>query len=208
MSKGRPDALHRFLIERSRDGSLVAEAMRHAEPFIAATRRGRFTLRHADRTDAAVVYDALHPATGITFRELVAISADGPPEKPRWMTAEAYWRCLPESLGIGIRSHVEIAFGDRLWKGFRGDEGIALNEVFYPALGWPLAAAVRAGIPELCWSRTIETLRTSLFYLLGLALIGDEDGVCRLIPLLDLSRGLIPLGNKKDEPDVLIVLVA
>ena len=71
----------------------------------------------------------------------------------------------------------------------------------FPKPGWMSEAAYRASLGA--------NLRESLFCCLGFALAGDRERAERLARVVEsYADGVMPLSFKRDEPNVLLVLVA
>ena len=197
-----------FLAENGRDPAFTVEALKPLEPLFQEIRRKRYPLRPESEFDTAAGLSVLSDVTGRTVGQIVLLSAAAPLGKPRWMAEAAYWRCLPESLGPGIRSAVEIAYGDALWRRPPGPEWSGFCEVFETAVARPLAAAVRHSLPEVFQFRVIEGIRSALQYYLAFVMTGDRLHAARLQPLIGLLSRATPLGEKIDEPGTWLVLVA
>lgn len=181
-----PEALKRFLLDNAKDKTLVLGAFKELQPFFAKAETGVYDLFPASELVASEMAQAISLAIGKKVEKVIFVSEAHPFPKPEWMSQGAYENSLGDSLGGG-------SLGDSLGGG-------NLESSLWRSLRDNFWGSLRDSLGSSLWR--------SLFYFTGFALAGKKEEVARLTPLVKLLPKAIPLGEKKDEPGVWLVLVA
>lgn len=178
--------------------------------------QGGYPLKPADELNPDEIARAISQATGQEVREVVLVSLSATSPRPRWMTAQVF-------RGHFVAGLLD-SFGNDLWadlsqissgNDIRGGSQKDLRKSFRSSLGDRLGASLRASLKNVLWGsftesavnrfvgdRELDLIGTTLSRYLEAELAGDS----RLRSLVRLLPHCLPLGKKKDEPGVWLVL--
>jgi len=155
---------------------------------------------------------AIELAAGVETKGGVFISRRRPLDRPRWMTEEAYAagfaacsheaisRCVGGGIGVGLRRRYSETLTRELPAATREYLVASLRQLLCASL-WQ---EYRGGLKGLLFAAVWDIL---LFFC-QLVLVGDAEGARHLSRLVEYLPGAVPLGEKKDEPGVWLIMVA
>jgi hypothetical protein len=139
--------------------------------------------------------------TGIQVSRCAVVSASRPFPKPEWMSEAAY--------RASLRTSLRASLGDSLWYNLEDSLGDRLGDSLRDSLRDSLGDILGASLRDSLGASLEDSLGDSLFCCLGFALAGDRERAERLARVVEsYADGVMPLSFKRDEPNVLLVLVA
>lgn len=151
-----------------------------------------------DGSDVRLAIAALTSAFGEAVQRVNMVSSGSFLPQPIWMDEETYdeirdiaWGHLCEgALGPKVEQFLDSVFKDKV--DTDNDGVIELADV----------------LNDIQLDSTNDVLREVLLYYLSLAIVGDNESVARLTPLVELLPYHLPLGEKSEESGTWIVLTA
>lgn len=189
--------LVRSIVTRQRAGRAVHSIVRRFEPIIRRIEKGVYPLTSAERLDAGHVARVIEGVIGRSIARVVFVSESCPIPKPEWMTDENYrYICRNTDIRQNIGETLASCLRER--SKYDGD-GIPFANV---------GVGIIAGVSESLSHSRLASIGACVFFFGRAAVFGDKDDLRRLGDLIELLPKAIPLGEKKDEDGVWLVLSA
>lgn len=167
-------------------------------------------------------------ATGEVVSKVLFISLDNPFFKPDWMTENAYFDSLENSLQIASHCDLIAKINIIFWEDV--EYRLRIKQELFDHIDISLIRDLACVVMDdfnfslinntqnAGWLNFVLSLvhdlefgfkneiRMSLFYYLCYCLLNDQEKIARLKPLMDLWNQCLPLGFKKGEPGTLLVI--
>ena len=191
------DDLRGFLTEKAVKGVDVDALMATMEPFFQIAESGVCPLKPAGELDAKSVAKVIATATNTEVTRVEFVSQANPFPKPGWMTEAVYREAIKAGIWDSIGTSLEDIFWDILEAGFRD----SIEDSLWDSIRAGFGDSIEDSFGVILWA-----IWTGLFCYFGYGIINNQKVVIRLKPLVDLLPSAIPLGVKKDEPGVWLVL--
>jgi hypothetical protein len=204
---------------------LVPEQMVTLHPYYAYARHGHYALHTADKIDVAACCGAISLVTGRAVTGVRFVSLTDPYPPPVWMPATAsavvfrpgqltsvrrevlsgIGNCTGQTLSSALSVDVNANLGGRLSDDTRVRIAYRLHTVVQPPLLAGLGTRVMEAFGNYVWTRCLSV---PLYTFVGFTLLGDDAGLRRLTPMMELLPKAIPLGETRGEEGVWLVLAA
>ena len=211
MAPTYPGTVTQYLIDACHDEALVKAAFPAVAPFFQIAADNAYRLRPGPEIDATEAHATVERLTDGAIAKIETVSFTEPFPKPDWMSLTAYARAFhaglsgatTSNLSSILRETCEVDIRRRLtpasWANFGSFLHSNLMDQLFKTFGRSFGA-----MGELLWGGVARSL--NCFF--GFILLKDAAGIDRLTPLLCLLVKAIPLGEKRDQPGVWLILTA
>lgn len=189
--------LVRSVVTRKNVSRVAMTFMRQFEPLIKRIEKGVYPLAPAHTIHAEHVAKAIEGAIGRPVSDVVFVSEACPLPKPEWMTEENYRHiCRHTDIRQNLRDTLASCLRER--SEYDGDD------IPFANIGVGLVADISE---SLSYSR-LASIGACVFFFGRAVVFGDRGDLERLGKLLEILPHSIPLGEKKDQDGVWLVLCA
>lgn len=171
--------------------------VRQFEPLIKRIEKGVYPLAPAHTLNAEHVAGVVSGAISRPVTKVVFVSESCPLPKPGWMTEENYrYICRHTDIRQNLGETLASCLRER--SKYEGDDIPFMN----------IGAGLIADVSESLSHSRLASIGACVFFFGRAAVFGDKGDLERLGGLLELLPVAIPLGEKKDEDGVWLVLCA
>lgn len=203
--------IERYMRENTDDPRSVGGALDAIEPIFDHVERGTYDLDRASEIDRYRIAKILNFALSRPVGQTIVVSLASPkPEVRQLLTktsSDTLARVMRQNVGDGVKERL----GDKRWPGLFQAVSETLRYNNMPKYPWDrLYQSVWQGVRGPVSSEVAQTLRTNVFmpvvWYLGCAMLGDNEKIERLHPLMRLLSRHLPLVEHPDHPASWLVL--
>lgn len=202
------------VLAAGRNAGLVTAASAAVRPMLAIATPGPLGLSPANRFGFESMSKSLAAAIGRPVRNVRLVSVDGSRLESGSVSADRFTAQAAASLRQRLEGRIWRSLGhhlshrhhDRLWDGFSCPMvGRRLSKLVRERPGNGLVDRILYAVQDV----TGNSREEAMFCFLAAAIVGAEDVVAKMVPLVRLLRdGAVPLGEKAGEDGTWYVLTA
>lgn len=194
--------LHHFILERGKgERSRVRADLALLEPFFRKADAQMFDVAPSARVNAGDAAAAIAEATGALIEGVEFLSLFGGPSPLRGEAAVAFWEAQVRELSADVKSLLWRRNVGEMESGFGGEKNVLeFHDLIWRTIGEPLWHSFEQNRWETTGHKLRLIVRANLLETVkqfaGFILLGEEDRLASLRPLMRLMTAVMPIGAK------------